>query len=197
MTVETDALGGRLPLVDPAAFTDAQRQLFDWVTATRERRADEAGFRITTPDGRLIGPFNACLLRPEVALKLLECSSAAKSQTSLSDRVREVVILAVGAVWDARFELYAHSALAHKAGLSTESIKALVSGRLPDDLSAHEKIAGRVAQQLSTRHRIDDELYREAQNVFGTKGLFDIVALVGIYHSVCAILNLFAVPAPA
>ena len=197
MTVETDALGGRLPLVDPATFTDGQRQLFDWVTATRERRAEEAGFRITTPDGRLIGPFNACLLRPEVALKLLECSSATKSQTSLSDRVREVVILAVGAVWDARFELYAHSALAHKAGLSTESIQALVSGRLPDDLSAHEKIAGRVAQQLSTHHRIDDGLYREAQNVFGTKGLFDIVALIGIYHSVSAILNLFAVPAPA
>ena len=111
--------------------------------------------------------------------------------------MREVVILAVGAVWGAQFELYAHSALAHKAGLSTESITALVSGRLPDDLSAHEKIASRVAQQLSTGHRIDDQLYREAQNIFGAKGLFDIAALIGVYHSVCAVLNLFAVPAPA
>jgi 4-carboxymuconolactone decarboxylase len=50
MTGETDALGGRLPLLDPAAFTGAQRQLFDTVTATRERRANDAGFRITTPD---------------------------------------------------------------------------------------------------------------------------------------------------
>ena len=197
MTVETDALGGRLPLVDPAAFTGAQRQLFDRVTATRERPANFAGFRTTTPDGRLIGPFNAFLLRPEVAFTLLEFSSTTQSQTSLSDRVREVVILAVGAVWDAQFELYAHSVLAHQAGLSTESITALVSGGLPDDLSAHEKIAGRVAQQLSTRHGIDDELYREAQNAFGAKGLFDIAALIGVYHSVCAILNLFEVPAPA
>jgi 4-carboxymuconolactone decarboxylase len=197
MTVETDALGGRLPLVDPAAFTGAQRQLFDRVTTTRERRANDAGFRITTPDGRLIGPFNACLLRPEVALKLLEFSSTAQSQTSLSDREREVVILAVGAVWDARFELYAHSALARQAGLSAESITALVNGRLPDDLSAQEKVAGRVAQQLSAGHRVDDELYREAQNAFGAMGLFDIAALIGVYHSVCAILNLFEVPAPA
>jgi 4-carboxymuconolactone decarboxylase len=148
MTVETGDLGGRLPLVDRAAFTGAQRQLFDSVTATRERRADDAGFRITTPDGRLIGPFNAFLLRPEVALKLLEFSSAAQSQTSLSDRVREVVILAV-AEWNARFELYAHSALAHQAGLSTQSITTLVSGGLPDDLSAQQRIAGRVAQQFS------------------------------------------------
>jgi 4-carboxymuconolactone decarboxylase len=100
-------------------------------------------------------------------------------------------------VWDAQFELYAHSALAHEAGLSTEAITTLVSGGLPDDLSAHERIAARVTQQLSTRHHVDDELYREAQNAFGATGLFDIVALVGVYHSVCAILNLFAVPAPA
>jgi 4-carboxymuconolactone decarboxylase len=191
MTAETDALGGRLPLVDPAAFTGAQRRLFDEVTA------NDAAFRTTTPDGRLIGPFNAFLLRPEVALKLWDLSSTTKSQTSLSDRVREVVILAVGAVWDAPFELYAHSAVAHRVGLSTESITTLASGWLPDDLSAQEEIAARVAQQLSTRHRIDDELYREAQNAFGAKGLFDIGVLIGVYHSVCAILNLFAVPAPA
>src|SRR4029077_1861716 len=116
MTFETDAdaLGGRLPLVDPADFTAAQRQLVDAVTATHH----DAGFRITTPDGRPIGPFNAFLLRPEVAMKLWEFSSTAQTQTSLSDREREVVILAVGAVWDAQFELYAHSALAQKAGLS-------------------------------------------------------------------------------
>jgi 4-carboxymuconolactone decarboxylase len=194
MTFETDALGGRLPLVDPADFTVAQQHLFDAVTATHH----DAGFRITATDGRPIGPFNAFLLRPEVAVKLWEFSSTAQSQTSLSDREREVVILAVGAVWDARFELYAHSALAHQAGLSTESITALVNGQLPDDLSAHEKIAGRVAQQLSAgNHRVDDELYREAQNAFGAKGLFEIAALIGVYHSVCAILNLFEVPSPA
>jgi 4-carboxymuconolactone decarboxylase len=81
--------------------------------------------------------------------------------------------------------------------LSTESITALVNGQLPDELDAHEKIACRVAQQLSAGHRIDDELYREAQNAFGATGLFDIAALIGVYHSVCAILNLFGVPAPA
>jgi 4-carboxymuconolactone decarboxylase len=82
MTFETDALGGHLPLVDPADFTGAQRQLVDAVTATHH----DAGFRITTPDGRPIGPFNPFLLRPQVALKLWEFSSTAQSQTSLSDR---------------------------------------------------------------------------------------------------------------
>jgi 4-carboxymuconolactone decarboxylase len=155
---------------------------FDRVTATRERPANDAGFRTATPDGRLIGPFNAFLLRPEVALTLLEFSSTTQSQTSLSARVREVLIFAVGALWDAQFELYAHSALAHRAGLSTESITALVSGRLPDDLSAHEKVAGRVAQQLSTRHRIDDELYREAQDASAQRDCLIRLRSDGIYR---------------
>jgi 4-carboxymuconolactone decarboxylase len=49
---------------------------------------------------------------------------------------------------------------------------------------------------LSTNHPIDDGLYREAEQVFGREGLFDIAALIGIYHAVCVTLTMFAVPAP-
>ena len=65
-----------------------------------------------------------------------------------------------------------------------------------DELSEHEKIAARLAHQLSTSHRVDDELYSEAEQAFGTTGLFDIAALIGEYHTVCTALTLFAVPAP-
>jgi hypothetical protein len=49
---------------------------------------------------------------------------------------------------------------------------------------------------LSTHHRVDDELYSEAEKAFGTTGLFDIAALMGQYHTVCTALTLFEVPAP-
>lgn len=39
-------------------------------------------------------------------------------------------------------------------------------------------------------------LYREAELAFGRTGLFDIVALMGLYHTVCMALTLFDVPAP-
>jgi 4-carboxymuconolactone decarboxylase len=90
-----------------------------------------------------------------------------------------------------------HSAVARKAGISEDAIRTLASGGLPDDLREHEKIAARVALELSTQHRIDDGLYREAEQVFGRQGLFDIAALIGIYHAVCTTLTMFAVPAPA
>ena len=86
--------------------------------------------------------------------------------------------------------------MARKAGLSNDAITILANGGIPEDLSDHEKIAARLARELSTRHRVDDELYREAEQVFGRTGLFDIVAVMGVYQTVCGALTLFEVPAP-
>jgi 4-carboxymuconolactone decarboxylase len=196
MTTPSQALGGRLPLADPTTLTSAQRELFQAVKATQVPWANDAGFKATTADGRLIGPYNAFLLHPEMAAKILEFSAADKSHSTLSKRVHEIVIIAVGAVWGADYELYAHCTLARNAGLSEDAVTTLANGGIPDDLSEHEKIAARLARQLSTHHRVDDEMYREAEQAFGTTGLFDIAALMGLYHTVCTLLTLFEVPAP-
>jgi len=196
MTKPSQTLGGRLPLADPATLTGAQRDLFEALKAAWEPLSNKAGIQMTTADGRLIGPYNTFLLHPEVAAKFSEFQAAEATYTTLSPRVREVVIIAVGAVWGADYELYAHTTLARNAGLSEHAVTTLANGGIPDDLSEHEKIAANLTSQLSTRHRVDDELYRKAEKAFGTTGLFDIAALIGQYHTVCAALNLFEVPAP-
>jgi 4-carboxymuconolactone decarboxylase len=196
MSDQTDTLGGRLPLADPAALSPAQREIFDRMATRIVPWANDAQFQSVAEDGRLIGPFNPALLNPAIAAPFLDLQFAEQLHTSLSARVREIVILAVGAVWQAEYELYAHLALARKAGLSDDAARAVAAGRLPDGLSDNELIALRLTQQLSTHHRIDESLYREAENSFGTKGLIDIAFLIGIYHSVCATLTMFAIPAP-
>jgi 4-carboxymuconolactone decarboxylase len=196
MTEAQDKLGGRLPLADPASLTDAQRELFDTVVRSRVPWADGAGFRVTTTDNRLIGPFNAFLLQPEVAEAFLAFRSAATDHTTLSDREREIVIVAVGAVWGAKYELYAHTALARQAGIAENDLTTLLDGRTPESLSDRERLAADVTRQLSSAHHVSDELYREAEKAFGAKGLLDIVILMGQYQTVCSLLTLFDVPAP-
>ena len=196
MTIHSDALGGRLPLPDPTDFVGAQRELFDKMTSTVVPWASDTGFRSTTDDGRFIGPFNPALLNPAMTSASAELLLGEREHTSLSPRLREVVILAVGAVWQSEYELYAHSAAARKVGISEIAVQALASGAIPDDLSQDEKVAAELTRQLSTAHRVDETLYRQAENCFGTKGLADIAILVGIYHTVCTTLNLFEVPAP-
>jgi dienelactone hydrolase/alkylhydroperoxidase family enzyme len=196
MPGQTDTLGGRLPLADPAALNPAQRGILERMASRIVPWANDAQFQSTAEDGRLIGPFNPALLNPAIAGPFLDLQFAEQLHTSLSARVREVVILAVGAVWRADYELYAHLAVARKTGLSEEAARAVATGGLPDDLSYDETIALRLTRELSTSHRVDESLYRVAENIFGAKGLIDIAFLIGIYHSVCATLTMFAIPAP-
>jgi 4-carboxymuconolactone decarboxylase len=189
-------LGGRLPLVDVDRLDPAQRELFAYLQTRVVPWADAAGFRSTTADGKFIGPFNAALHSPAVAGAFLQLQASEERHTSLSDRVRQVVILAVGAVWAADYEIYAHSAVARQSGIPDDAVRRLAAGTLPDTLGDDEKVAYRFARQLSTSHRVDDATFVEAQKAFGDRGITDIIVLAGTYYTVCGLLNAFDVPAP-
>jgi 4-carboxymuconolactone decarboxylase len=196
MTESTNGLGGRLPLLDPNTLTGPQRALYDALKSTWVAYANQIGVRATTDDGRLIGPFNPFLLHPEITDKLSDLQAAEAQHTTLAPAVREVAIIAVGTVWRADYELYAQFAVARRSGLPDTAVAALAAGRIPDDLPHDELLAARIVFRLITDHRIDDELYQEAERTFGTTGLFDILAVTGVYQMVCSMLALFEVPTP-
>lgn len=196
MTGAARGLGGRLGLADPATLDDAGRKLFDVITANVVAWAQDCGFAAATADGRLIGPFNPSLLNPGLSAAFLKLQAAEEHYTSLDERTRQVVILTVGSVWRAPYELYAHSAVARHAGLPESVIAELVAGEEPEALTAGERTAHRLARALSTGHQVDDALYDEATQRFGAAGVLDITVLTGIYHTVCAVLNTFAIPVP-
>ena len=189
-------LGGRLPLLHPAEMDEAQKALYDHIATTAVPWAGAAGFRIRIAEGRLIGPFNTVLFSPEIGRSFLALQGEEGNLTTLGERVRQVVILTVGSVWQASYELYAHSAVARRAGLSEEAVRALSGGEPADELSHEERVAQRFTRQLAAERRVDDETYRAAEGAFGRKGVLDMVMLAGCYQVVCSILNAFAIPAP-
>ena len=192
MPVPNESLGGRLELLDPATLSVAQRKVYDQISRTMVPWAEKSGFQSTTGDGRLVGPFNPLLFSPGVALGFLSLQEAEQAHTTLDERVRQVVILTVGAAWRSEYELYAHAAVARKAGLPDAAIRTLMAGERPEELEEKEKIAQRYVWQLSTGHRVDAPSYAAAADAFGTQGLVDITFLAGIYHIVCALNALLA-----
>ena len=52
-----------------------------------------------------MGPFNTFLYTPKVSKAFLEFMEAETQFSTLNARVREVVILTCGAVWNAKYEL--------------------------------------------------------------------------------------------
>jgi 4-carboxymuconolactone decarboxylase len=196
MSKQTGKLGGRLPLLDPHELSGAQKELYDRENTTMVPWAESAGFRSKTDDGKLIGPFNPVLFSPDIGRAFLDLQAAEQGHTTLSKRVREVVILSVGAVWRSDYEVYAHMAVGRSVGLSDEAVRMLAGGELPSDLTEPERIAQRYTAQLCRDHRVSTELYHAAEKAFGQQGLVDIAFLAGIYQLVCTLLNGFEIPVP-
>ena len=94
-----------------------------------------------TDGDRLIGPFNPLLYSPDGGTGFLDFEAAEERSSSLDNRVRQVVILSVGAAWQSAYEIYAHSAIARQAGLPEGTIRALQNGQPAKDLTGKEQLA--------------------------------------------------------
>ena len=197
MATFEDNLGGRLALLNPDDLTSDQKKLYNQLEDTMVPWAKKSGFKAETFDEKLIGPFNPMLRSPLISKAVMEVTAAEGAHTSLSEKVRQVVILTVGAVWQAAYELYAHVAVAEKAGFDGPTIQALVAGQKPASLSPEEAVAYEFTHRLTATHQIDPDLYERAIVAFGEKGVVDMIYLAGQYMTISGLLNTFAVPAPS
>ena len=196
MADDLGRLGGRTALLGLNALTAQQRAVYDTINTDMVPWAEKADFQAKLPDGRLIGPFNTILLSPEMAQAFLNLQAVEGKSSSLSQRVRQVVILTVGAVWRCDYERYAHAAVAREAGLSPAAIEALVEGETSADLSDEEDVARRFTMAITAEHKVDDTLFEEASCAFQDRGIVDLIILAGCYDLISSLLNAFQVPKP-
>ena len=187
-------LGGRLPLQAPASLPPDARALYDRLAGGR--LGDASPFTSKAAAGEMIGPFNALLHAPAIGQGFIDFHEAEERSTPLSKRVREVVILSVGAVWRSAYELYAHRAVAARVGFAPDVIAALAAGEPHDGLSEDERAAQRFTLELARDRAVGDVSYADAEAAFGRDGVVALAFLAAAYAGTCTILNAFAVPAP-
>lgn len=188
-------LGGRLPLQSPAELKLAARALYDRLVGGRLGNASP--FISKTDSGALIGPFNALLYAPTIGASFVDMHEAEEHATPLSARVREVVILSVGAVWASAYETYAHRAVAMRVGFSRDAVDALAAGEDCDELAPEERTAQRFILELLRNRAVCDTTYAASEQAFGREGLVALAFLAAAYDATCVMLSAFAVPAPA
>jgi 4-carboxymuconolactone decarboxylase len=133
---------------------------------------------------------------PRIAAPLLEWAQAI-TRSGIPEDVREVVILTVAAHWRAEYALYAHTAVAERAGVPGAVIAALRRGEAPRGLRAEADVAHRLTVALVRDHDVPDDLYDEAVTAFGIETLVALVNLIGQYLNTSALLACFQVPTPS
>jgi 4-carboxymuconolactone decarboxylase len=121
---------------------------------------------------------------------------AIRFESSLSPRLRELVILTVVTSWDAQYASWAHERIARREGLDEHMIESLKAGVRPDFENPTDALIYDFAREVIDMQRVSDQLYTEAVALLGEAGVVDLVILLGYYTMVSMILTVFEVPLP-
>jgi 4-carboxymuconolactone decarboxylase len=176
----------RLPLIPPEKLTAQQKSLYDEMR--KGIASNFNAFKVEREDGALMGPWNPWLHEPGIGKAIWDLTMAMTANASVPDNIRQVVILVVGARFDAAYEMYAHIAVAEKEGMKPERLSALVGDLKPTDLSKEENVAFDLAFKLVRGGTLPEPLYRLAVETFGQHGTNELIYLVGLYSLVSTTL---------
>jgi 4-carboxymuconolactone decarboxylase len=180
----------RLPYLRYDDLGPDAKAVWDGVVGSR-------GGDLVSPDGGLVGPFNAFVHAPGVGRRLSSLGRVLRFETSIERRLSEVAIITVGARWKAEFEWWAHARMAREHGVADEVVEAIGRGEDPPFVADDERIVYAVARQLTSSGQLGQDAFAAAQQLLGDTGVVELVSLCGYYTLVSFLLNAFTVPPPA
>ena len=178
--------GSRLPSVRREDLDAAGRAEFDALVA-RRGGASLAGLR---------GPGGLNLHSPQAAVHLHGLSRYLRYESGMSARVRETAILITAREMDQQFEWLMHEPNALKEGVPVATIDVIKHGRATDGLDEGDAVIIELGRRIFTQHRVDAALYAQAHALFGTRGLVELVMLMGNYSAIAALLTTFDAQLP-
>jgi alkylhydroperoxidase family enzyme len=153
--------------------------------------------RIRGERGKLLDLYHLLLHSPAVAEGWLGLMTAVRQKTDLPGALRELVILRIGWLNAAPYEVAEHVPIALAEGLTPEQVEAAADWPAAADLfSEPERLALAVTDQLTRGCRIDDETWRAAEAVWPLKSLVELVATVCAYNMVSRFLGAVRLETP-
>jgi 4-carboxymuconolactone decarboxylase len=173
----------RMPPIPADKLTDAQKKaVAEFKTA---RGAD------------ISGPFVPLLRSPEVMSRARAMGDYLRYKSALPPRLSEFVILIVARHWSQQYEWSTHDAIALKAGVNAEIVKAIAEGRRPERMADDETILYDFCDELQRNQSVSDATYARAVSKFGEQGVIDTVGIVGYYSLLAMVLNTARTPVEA
>jgi len=190
----------RLHHLHPDELDADQRALYDLLTDDGrmvQASTDRDGARMLDDEGRMEGPFNAWLTHADIGWAVQEASRRLRFEGVLTLRIREIVILIVGASQQSDYEWAAHAPIAGTLGITDAQIAKIAAGEPAEFDDPTEAAAAGLAYALVTTGDADDDTYERARLALGDTGVIEVSTTVGFYQLIAQQLRLFRVPAPA
>src|SRR6185312_15624035 len=138
----------RLTDIPPDKLTADQKQVFDQLVEGR---------------GRILGPYKIWIHSPAIASGMEHIGTFLNKKSSLSTREVEIGILVIAQHWDANYVRTAHIKAGKAAGLSQDTIDAILAGRDPKLTDPHERAVHRFAAALVGGAKLSDAEFAETE----------------------------------
>jgi len=140
-----------------------------------------------------IGIFNITLRSPELS-DAMRGIAGSRTPPLLSAKQNELAILLTGRFWTTQFEFSVHHRAAAQAGLSDQTISAIMEGKRPAALQPDEVPVYNFVSELLNTKQVSDATFQAAKEKLGEKGIVDTIGLVGFYQTVSLMMNVDRFP---
>ncbi|MCC6533012.1 MAG: carboxymuconolactone decarboxylase family protein [Burkholderiales bacterium] len=133
--------------------------------------------------GRLLNIFQMLLHSPALAAAWLEQVSAVRWKTELDGRLRELVILRVGALNRSDYVFKAHvPAYTAKEGLSLEQCRAVADWRDSAFFAARERAALAYTDAMTRDVQVPAAVFDALRAHFSERQIVELTVLIGTYN---------------
>ena len=140
--------------------------------------------------GRLINIYRMLLNAPPLAESWFNHSNAVRWKTTLSGRLREIVIIRVGHLAQCDYVLRQHvPALALADGLSVEECDALADWACSQFFDPRERAALAYADTMTRDIAVPDDVFAAVKRHFDDRQIVELTVLIGSYNMNARVLR--------
>jgi len=147
-------------------------------------------FQKLEENGRpLLNIFRAVGNSPQVGRNFLRLGNAILFKGTLAPPLRELAILRVGDINQARYEWTQHVRIASRVGVKKEQIEALPDWEKSDTFNSQERAVLKYTDELTRNIRVEDETFAGVRSFLNDEGIVELTITIGYYGMVCRLLE--------
>ncbi|HSX81285.1 MAG TPA: carboxymuconolactone decarboxylase family protein [Candidatus Saccharimonadia bacterium] len=173
----------RIPLVTRDAVPEGEKGAYDAFMKSRGNRP-------------AVGPYTLLMHMPEMAQRLEALRTYIRGETSLPQKLQELVMITVAREMDCAFIWYAHAAAARQAGVRDDIVDNVREKRELTNLDPDELTVVHFTRELLQNRQVSQPTFDAAVTRFGQRGMMTLTNLIACYAVLAYNMNTYALEAP-
>lgn len=146
------------------------------------QKMEDNGFRV-------LNLFKVMAHCPRVGRYFLRMGNSILFKGAVPPNLRELAILRVGNIYQAKYEFTQHVPIALQTGVKQEQIDALPDWEKSGKFNEQERAILRYTDEVTKNIRVRDDTFAAVRSFLSEEGIVELTTTIGYYGMVCRILE--------